>query len=80
MPSASVINALLKATLNRPGEVACHMAAMLLYLHGKAAEPFDWNHRPFFLRFNTTSRHEREAAFEELCNRIDVDSSVYRSR
>jgi hypothetical protein len=68
-----VIDALLRGALHRPGAAAVHYAAMLLYLHGEAAEPFDWNHRPFFLRFDATDRAERERAFTELCERIGVD-------
>ncbi len=64
-----VIDALFRGILQRSGDVACHFAAMLLFLHGKADEPFDWNHRPFFLRFNTENRAERQAAFQELVKR-----------
>jgi hypothetical protein len=73
----SVIDAMLRATLRGDGEAAVHFAAMLFYLHGKAAEPFDWSHRPFFLRFNTTDRAERCAAFEELCRVIGVDATKF---
>jgi hypothetical protein len=68
----SVINAMLRATLQGDGEAAVHFAAMLFFLHGKAAEPFDWSHRPFFLRFNTTDPAERRAAFDEHCRVIGV--------
>lgn len=73
-----IIDALFRGTLEHNGGVACHFAAMLFYLHGKAAVPFDWNHRPFFLRFNTTDQAEREAAFAELCERLGVDPARYR--
>ncbi len=75
-----IIDALFRGTLEHKGDVACHFAAMLFYLHGKAAQPFDWAHRPFFLRFNTTDRVEREAAFAELCERVGVDPALYRSK
>jgi hypothetical protein len=71
------IEALFRGSLKRDGEAAVHFAALLMYLHGKAAEPFDWNHRPFFLRFNTTDRGEREAAFRELCAIVGVDPEKY---
>jgi len=74
---AEVIDALLHNALAREGEVACHLAAMLMYVHGKAAEPFDWAQRPFFLRFNTEDRKERELVFRELCKKIDVDPAMY---
>lgn len=72
-----VIAALLRGARHRDGEVACHFAAMLFYLHQLASEPFDWAHRPFFLRFNTEVRAEREAAFTELCTRLGVDPRAY---
>jgi hypothetical protein len=73
----AVVDALLRGALGRDGEAAVHFAALLLFIHGKAAEPFDWNHRPFFLRFATTDRAEREAAFCELCQMIGVDPGAY---
>jgi len=73
----AVIDALLRGALKQDGEVAVNFAALLYYIHGKAKEPFDWNHRPFFLRFNTTDRNEREAAFKELCQTIGVDVKKY---
>jgi hypothetical protein len=68
-----VIDALLRGVQRAHGEVATHFAAMLMYLNGQAAEPFDWELRPFFLRFNTGDPGEREAAFRELCQRIGAD-------
>jgi len=65
-----VIEALLYAARHRDGEAAIHCAAMLLFVHGKAKEPFDWDHRPFCLRFHDDARGDREAAFRELCVRI----------
>lgn len=71
-----VIDALFRGALNRQ-EAAVHFAALLMYLHGKAAEPFDWSQRPFFLRFNTSDHQEREAAFRELCEKVGVDAQKY---
>lgn len=70
-----VLDALWHGVLHRPGEVASHFAGMLLYLAGKAALPFDWNHRPFLLRFNATDPAERAAAARELCERLGDDPS-----
>ena len=67
-----VISALLRGARRDPGERAVHFAAMLFYLHGKAELPFDWNHRPFFLRFHATDTAEREMLFKELCDRIGI--------
>jgi hypothetical protein len=76
----AVIEQLFRGALNRDGEAAVHFAALLLFLHGKAKEPFDWDHRPFFLRFNTDDRAERRAVFRGLCERVGVDPSKYRQK
>lgn len=65
-----VIDALLRGVLNRDGATAGEFAAMLLYLHGKAAEPYDMEHRPFFLKFQDD---DRAGLFRQLCERIGVD-------
>jgi hypothetical protein len=76
-----VIDALLDGALNREdGEGPVHFAAMLFFLHGKARVAFDWDHRPFFLRFNTQNREERVTVFKELCERIGVDPQPYLKR
>ena len=73
----AVVDALFRGALNRDGEVAVHFAALLMFIHGKAAKPFDWNHRPFFLRFHTPDRAEREIVFRELCETVGVDPAKY---
>lgn len=73
-----VIEALLRGVVRREGEVACHFAAMLMFLHGKAKEAFDWDHRPFYLEFNTEDQDHRWKMFLELCERIGVDPAPYR--
>jgi hypothetical protein len=72
-----IVDALLKATLTRSGDVASHLAAMLFYIHGKSQQPFDWDHRPLFLRFSTESITGRQEAFRELCSAIGIDASAY---
>lgn len=72
-----IVEGLLRGTLDRAGDVAVHFAAMLCYVHGKAPEQFDMEQRPFFLRFNTDNRAEREAVFSELCGKIEVDAARY---
>jgi hypothetical protein len=72
-----VIAQLFQSALKRDGGVAVHCAAVLMFIHGKAAEKFDWAHRPFFLRFKTEKPAEREAVFRELCDRIGVDPEIY---
>lgn len=73
----AVMDTLFRCTLDREGDIACHYAALLYYLHGKAKSQFDWDHRPFFLRFNTTDRAARKAAFLELCEKLGVDAKKY---
>jgi hypothetical protein len=72
-----VVDALFRGALKRDGETAVQFAAMLMFVHGKADEPFDWDQRPFFLRFNTENHQERVAVFRELCQKIEVDASKY---
>jgi len=72
-----VLDALFRGVLERDGATAGQFAAMLLYLHGKASSAFDWDHRPFFLKFQTDSPTERRALFAELCHRIDVSSEAF---
>jgi len=72
-----VVEALLRGVLHREGEAAVHFAALLLFIHDRASSPFDWDRRPFFLRFDTEDRSAREAAFRELCEEIGVDDSEY---
>ena len=61
-----IVDALWRGLTTRPGDVAVHYAAMLAFLYGKAESTFDWSLRPLFLRFNTPSATERQAALEEL--------------
>lgn len=68
----AVMDELLRGVRRRDGETAVHLAAMLMYLHGKADSSFDWSLRPFFLKFNTEDRAERQALYTELCTRIGV--------
>jgi len=72
-----VIDALFRAALIRDGETAVNVAGLLLFLHGKAASSFDWDQRPFFLRFNTENRAERKTLFLELCEKAGVDPAPY---
>ncbi|HEX4810576.1 MAG TPA: hypothetical protein VH325_16690 [Bryobacteraceae bacterium] len=72
-----VVEALLRGALARDGESAVHFAALLLFIHKQADEPFDWTHRPFLLRFNTEDRSARAAFFAELCEKIAIDPSPY---
>jgi hypothetical protein len=66
-----VVDALFRGVQHRDAQTAVLFAAMLMYVHGKAESPFDWNQRPFFLRFNTQDRAERDALVVELHRKID---------
>jgi hypothetical protein len=66
----AVIAELFRGLEDRPGGIAVHFAALLYFLHGKTSDPFDWNHRPFFLTFHTEDRAERAAAVKELRRRL----------
>jgi hypothetical protein len=70
-----VMTALWRGLMERDGGAACHFAAMLYFLHGKSTSAFDWNHRPFFLRFNTPDLAQREKAVRELCETLGADPS-----
>ncbi|HET9942892.1 MAG TPA: hypothetical protein VFR05_06105, partial [Terriglobia bacterium] len=69
----AVVDALFRGVLKREGGIAVHFAAMLMFLHGKASSSFDWEQRPFFLKFNTDDPAERRRLFQELCERIGLD-------
>lgn len=68
-----VVDAMFIGLFTQSGDVACHFAAMLTFLHKKAKTKFDWAHRPLFLRFNTESQAERRDAFTELCALLKID-------
>ena len=68
--SPKVRDALLHGARDRP-EVAPHFAAKLCQLAGKTKEEFDWEMRPFFLRFGEQSPpEERAKAYKELLKLI----------
>jgi len=71
-PSPRIQETLLDLALNGDEEQRIHCAALALYLGGKAEEPFDWNHRPFFLQFGDDDRRVRINAYKELCARLGV--------
>ena len=75
-----IVADLLRGALERKSEVAIHFAALLMFIHGKAREPFDWAQRLFFLRFETRTHAEREAVFRELCEKIGVTPEIYLSK
>jgi hypothetical protein len=65
-----VLDALLAGARDRPGDVAVHLAALADFLLGPATEAFDWDHRPFYLRFHALpGSGERQEVFAELLTR-----------
>jgi len=71
-PTPRVKRALLDCARLAPATTRVNAAAMLMYLCGKAEEAFDWNQRPFFLRFATEDNQELRAAWMELRERTGV--------
>jgi hypothetical protein len=76
----AIVEELFRGVLERDGGVAVHFAAMLMFIHGKAKSAFDWDQRPFFLRFNATHRDEREAVFLELCEKIGAPAAPFAQK
>lgn len=72
-----VMDALFRAALRDDHVMAVHAAALLLFLHGKAKEAFDWDRRSFSLQFGDDDPKVRRAAFEQLCLDCGVDSKRY---
>ncbi len=72
-----IVDTLLRGLMERDGATACQFAGMVYFLFGKAASPFDWDHRPFFLCFNTDDLEEREVVVRELLATIGKDPSRY---
>jgi len=72
MPTMRVKKALLDSTRETDSVIRVNAAAFLLYLCGKAPEPFDWSQRPFFLRFSTGDPTALQQAWEELRQRTGL--------
>ena len=72
-----IVDALFRGVLQRDGTTAVHFSAMLMFLHGRAASSFDWEQRPFFLKFQTEDRAQRAAAFRELCEKTGVGADRF---
>ena len=69
-PGEAVKKALLE-TAAKPNEAAMHCAALACYLAGVAKEAFDWDMRPFFLRFHVENDEaDRKKAYAELLEKV----------
>lgn len=75
-----IVDALLRACLDRSGDIACLLGALLLYLHGKAESPLAMEHRPFWLQLNTDDDAQRRRVLSELCERIGVAMPATRQK
>jgi hypothetical protein len=75
-PTPRIQETLLDLALNGDEEHRIHCAALALYLGGKSDEAFDWNHRPFFLRFGDSDRRVQIEAYKELCERLGVAPKI----
>lgn len=71
-PTPRVKRALLDCARLTDPVTRVNAAALLMYLCGKADEPFDWSQRPFFLRFGSEDMKELRAAWTELRERTGV--------
>lgn len=74
-PSEAVKQALIHGALCSTDGRAVRFVGILFFLYGKATEPFDWNQRPFFLKFNTNDSRQRRKAFDKMCRLLGIDGS-----
>jgi hypothetical protein len=72
-PTPRVKEALLKCAKEHSG-MGVHCAAMLYFHAGLAKEAFDWDHRPFFLRFGDDDPEDRARALKELCAKTGLSA------
>jgi hypothetical protein len=54
-------------------DIRLHAAALIHYLFGVSKTAFDWDRRPFYLRFVSKDRKERRKAFIQLCRDVGAD-------
>lgn len=71
-PTARVKKALLDCARLGNAEIRVNAAAMLMFICGQAKEPFDWEQRPFFLKFGTDKTAELRECWHELRKRTGV--------
>ena len=76
MPTMRIKKVLLDSILTSEyaNEIRVSAVAFLVYLCGQASEPFDWDQRPFFLRFSDSVRDSKalQQAWEELRQRTGL--------
>jgi hypothetical protein len=74
--SPRIVEAVLRCTLRPVPEVAVNAAGLIYYLFGKTTEPFDWDKRPFFLRFGEGGAEQRRA-FADMCTELGIEAEPY---
>lgn len=80
-PTPAVRRAVLQQARTGDSTTRVHMAGLLFYLCGKSAMPFDWNHRPFFLRFGDhNDESDFRAAWLELQTLLEEFEASARKR
>ncbi len=72
-PTPAVKRILLRSALYGNDDIRVHAAALIYFLYGIATSSFDWNYRSFYLRFDDKNLSSRKLAYDELCNKIQVD-------
>ena len=72
-PTPAVKRVLLWCALHGNDDIRVHAAALIYFLCGIATSSFDWNYRPFYLRFGDKNLLNRKLAYDELCHKIQVD-------
>jgi hypothetical protein len=71
-PTPGVKEASLERARTGDSVTRVNCAALLLFLCGQAAEPFEWTQRPFFLRFGSEDEGELVAAWTDLKERTGL--------
>jgi hypothetical protein len=80
-PTPEVRRAILDRARTGDSTTRVHMAALLFFLCGKSSEPFDWAHRPFFLRFGDhNDESDFRAAWRELRSLLEEFEATPRTR
>lgn len=74
--SATIVRKLLWCAEHGNDDVRVHAAALVHHLFRRAKSDFDWDKRPFYLRFASNDARERHAAYLELCQDIGVDPNA----
>lgn len=72
-PTPAVKRTLLWCTLYGNDDIRHYAAALIYHLYGITTSSFDVNYRTFFFRFRDKNLLNRKLAYDELCDKIQVD-------